>query len=810
MLATAARDLRHAVRGLRTRPGFALVAILTLALGIGATSAIFGVINAVLLEPLPYPAPDRLVKLTGTSQKQTRLSNLSVPDLGDIETSARTLEAVGGMSSVGSLTLTSGGEPERIRALRVTAGYFRVLGVHAAIGRTFAAEEDHPSPPRVVVLGHGLWQRRFGGNPDIVGKAISLNDLTWTVLGVLDRNFQHVEPHQAEPDVFYLLDRDPSVSGRGGHYIRGIGRLRPGVTITQAQAELTAIAARLAETYPDDNYGRGMHVEPLDHAIVGGSRKALLVLMGAVGCVLLIACVNLANLLLGAGAGRQKEMAVRTALGADRRRLVTQLVIESGLIALLGGACGLGLAWAAMRVLPALGAGDIPRIDGATVDWHVLAFTAAVSLAAGVLFGVTPALQVSKPEVQASLRDSSRGHSGGPARARWRTGLMTAEVALSSALLVGAGLFVRSLANLTATDPGFAHPAGVLTLHLALPVARYPEGSQIPFYQTLASRIAALPGVDAVGAVNILPFSGNYSCDGIQIETHPMPEGQNPCAEARSATPGYFRTLGIPLLRGRLFDSRDTHDSASVAIVSDIMARQFWPGEDPIGQRFTYERVTDASRAARTVIGIVGDTKHLSLAAEAPPTFYTPQSQDPSYHAMTLAVRASGDPTMLTAAIRSQVDALDPGLPLYGVQRLDTLVIASMAAQRFRTWLLGLFAALALVLAAIGVYGVISLVVSQRTQEMGIRLALGATRLGVLRLVLTEGMRPVVLGLVLGLGGALALGRVLETMLHGVTPADPLTFGAVAVGLSAVAVLACYVPARRVTRIDPVAALRAE
>lgn len=803
-------DVRYACRLFLRRPVFSLAATLTLALGLGANIAIFSVTQAVLLRPLPYPDPSQLVKLRGTSPRMSRPSNLSLPDVRDFARDARSFEELGAHGSVGTMTLTGTGEPERVAALGVSSAYFRVLRARPALGRLFLAEEDRPSPPDVVVISDGLWRRRFGADPAVVGRVIQLNAGGATVIGVLPPDFAHPELNPTgPPDVWSLLDPDERMSSRSGRYVRAIGRLQSGVTIGQARAELASIAERLEREHPIDNLGAGVFVAPLKDDLVGDLRTALTVLLVAVAFVLLIACANLANLLIALGASREKELAIRAALGAGRRRLVRQLLVESALLGLAGGAGGLFVAWLAVDVLPVVGPALPAGYWKVGIDGPVLAFALALSLVTGLVFGLAPAFQASRSDSQA-LREGPRGSSATGLRAAARRGLIAAEVALSLILLVGAGLLLRSFARLVRVDPGFSRPAQVLTLQLALPLARYPEGTQIPFYDRLYARVAALPGVEHVGGVNILPLSGGYSCDAVQIEDHPVPEAQRPCAEARSASPGYFSAMGIPHIRGRVFEHRDTVDSPSVAVISETMARRFWPGEDPIGRRFTYRRGAPDDRASREVIGIVADVKHLSLADEAPPEFYTPQTQIPSYHAMTLTIRTAADPAAIGPAVRSSLSEMDAQVPIYNMRTLDRVLSVSVAASQFRTLLLGAFAGVALLLALVGIYGVVAHAVSERTQEIGVRMALGAHGLDVLRMMLGQGLRPIGAGLLAGLAGAAALSRLMTSLLYDVSPTDPLTIGGVAALLFCTALLAAYIPARRASRIDPIVALRSE
>jgi putative ABC transport system permease protein len=809
------QPLRLAVRRLLASPGFAIVAIGTLALGIGANAAMFSVVRAVLLAPLPYHAPDELVRIVGFDEDDGQVGNLSPADFLDFARDTRTVAQIGAHGFVGSATISGPeGDAERVGMVRVTQGVFPTLGVQTALGRLFTAEEDRPGARRVAVISDGYWRRRFAAAPGVIGTELRVNAEPFTVIGVLPASYRHLEEDpDRSADVFLPFGFDPMTANRGGHFIRGVGRLAPGASLEQARAEFTAIAERLEQEYPTSNHGQRARLTPLHESVVSGARRSLVVLAAAVALVLLIACANLANLLLAAGTGRQREFAVRTALGADRRRLVGQLLVESLVLSACGAVAGVALASWATRGATLLAAAAIPRTADIRVDAVVLGFVAAAALVSALLFGLAPALHLSHASLHTTLKEGGRS-TGAVVPHRVRDLFMGAQVALAVVLLVGAGLLVRSLWKLEDVPPGFA-PSRVTAMDVSLPTARYAEGEQIPFYERLEERVRALPGVARVGAVNILPLSANYDSRGVQVEDHPRPEGQGHSPEARSVTPGYFAALGVSLLRGRLFDARDTASSPLVVVISDSMARAYWPGEDPIGRRITYnsgiprEQQQDVGGpGSREVIGIVGDVRHLALDETPVPMFYIPHAQQPSYHTMTLVVRAAAEVPGLASAVRAELRQMDAGVPLYQVRTVDQVLARVVAQPRLRAGLLALFAALAAVLAALGVYGVVSYVVQQRTAEIGVRMALGASRGDVLAMLLGQGMRPVVAGVVVGLAGAWALSRALTALLFGVTAGDLASYAVGAAGLTLAALAATLVPARRATGIDPAIALR--
>jgi predicted permease len=801
------QDVRYGLRMLRIRPGFSTVSILTLALGIGATTAIFSAVHGVLLRPLPYPVPDRLVRIHGLDIRnaERRQGNVSVPDAADFGRLASSAEEFGAHNHGGYFTLTGNGDAERVPRLLVTSGYFRTLGARAALGRLFSAEEDRPSPPDYIVVSDGLWRGRFGSDPQIVGRTVTINGTAATIIGVLPPAFVHPDPQiESPPDMFALLDQDPDMSGRGGRYVRGIARLRAGVSVDQAESELQAIAASLAEQYPNSNAGRSVVVSPLARVVTGDLRAPLLLLQAATAAILLMVCANLANLLLAAGTGRTGELAVRTALGASHARIVRQLLTEGLVLSAAGGILGAALAWGATALL--VKAATLSHMHRASIviDGRVLAFAVVVTLASGLFFGLLPALHVAREADGGRLRDTAR-HTDAPASRRLRSGVIAAEVGLSVMLLVGAMLLLRSFWQLTSVDPGFS-TARLLSFQIAVSTARYEEGTQIAFFDRLYERLRTLPGVDSAGAVNILPLSGGYSCDGFQIVGKVVREGQNPCAEVRSASPDYFSTMGIPLVNGRLLTGRDNGGAPRVVVINETMARTFFPGEDPIGRRIIYS--SRGQNDSREIVGVIGDVHHFGMQREPAPEFYTPQAQPPSYHGMTVVLRVQGSPSQPVSAVRAAARGLEPEAPLYNVRTMEQLVGKSVAEERLRTLLLSLFAGLALLLAVIGTYGVLSIAVANRTREMGIRMALGANRADVVRLVVGQGLRPIVAGIVLGTAGSVALARSVSGLLFHVSAVDPLTFAVVPVLIAASGVLAAWVPARRACRIDPATALR--
>ncbi|HXG89527.1 MAG TPA: ABC transporter permease [Vicinamibacterales bacterium] len=810
------QDLRFAWRSLRRQPAFTAVAVLTLALGLGANTAMFSVISAVLLRPLPYPSPERLVKLVGLDTATGEQGNLSPADFIDFARATRTMDRVGAHGYVGFFTIADRtGLPERIGGVIVTEGFFPTLGALFALGRPFLAEEDLPNGPRAVILSHGFWQRRYGGDPTIIGRSIDVNARPATVVGVLSPDYRHVEANpERDADAFMAFQFEPAGANRGGHFIRGVGRLKPDYSIEQARADWTAIARRLEEQYPADNTDRGVVLSDLHVALVADTRPALLLLAAAVGFVLLVACANLANLLLAQGASRRTELAVRASMGAGRGRLVRQLLTESLLLAGLGGAAGIALAVASTRALTWLGAAGVPRAEDIRVDPWVLTFAMALAALTGIFSGLLPALQISRGDLHGAVREGSRGQARPALHRPMREVLIASQVALALVLLAGAGLMVRSLWQLLHVDTGFASEQ-VLTFETAVPTATYAEGDQIPFYEQFYDALRRQPGVTAVGAINILPLSANFDSRGVQIDARLQPPGQGHSIQARSINADYFQAMHIPLLRGRLFNSRDRDRNPLVVIISESMARRYWPNQDAIGQRLTFnsgiprELQQNAGGAgSREVVGIVGDVKHLGLDEAEVPMFYTPQAQQPSYHTMAIVVRAAGEPTTLTSAIRGELAGLDRTVPMYRVRTLDTVVRSTVAGPEMRAWLFAVFGVLALIVSVIGVYGVVGYLVSQRTQEIGIRLALGAARGHVLRGLLVEGLRPVALGMAGGLLISLVASRLLAQMLFGVQPTDVLTYVSVVVLLAIAALIATWLPARRVMAVEPMSALR--
>jgi putative ABC transport system permease protein len=810
------QDLRYAFRSFAKRPAFAAIAIVTLALGIGATTASFSVVQAVLLRPLDYAEADRLVKVDGFDRKEGEPTNLSPADFLDFQRDNSVFERMGADGYVGLFTITGGrGEPERVGGVQLTEGFFATLQVPPALGRLFVPEDDRPGAPRTAVLSDGFWRRRFGADPSIIGSTITINAVPTAIVGVLPASYRHVRVTPERPaEVFVPFRFDPVQANRGAHFILGTARLKPGVTAAQAQAELRGLAGRLEQQYPDDNTDQDVRVTPLLESLVGPARPMLLLLSAAVGFVLLVACANVANLLLARGMGRMRELGVRAAMGADRRRLVRQLLTESLALSGLGAAGGLLVAFWATRALTVLAAAGMPRADAIRIDAPVFAFAIAAALVTSLLFGLLPALQLSRLDLNDTLKEGGRQHGAAIGRGA-RELLVAGEVAMSIVLLIGAGLLVRSLWELQRVDPGFAADK-LLTMEVSLPTARYDEGDQVPFYQRLEARVIGLAGVSGVGAVNILPLSSNYDSRGVQIEDHPRPAGQGASPQARSVTPGYFQAMGIPLLGGRGFDAHDTEGRQLVVLVSAAMAKKFWPGEaDVIGKRITFnsgiprdQQQTVGGAGSRLIVGVVGDVKHLGLDESAVPMFYTPHAQQPSYHTMRLVVRTEADAAALTRSVREELSQLDPQVPLSQVQTMSTALAATVAEPRMRATLLGLFAVAAMVLAAIGVYGVVAYLVGQRTQEIGVRRALGAPAANVMLMLLREAMRPVGAGIVVGLGGAFALSRALSAMLYGVSTTDVATYVVACGGLALAALAASIVPARRALRIDPISAVR--
>jgi putative ABC transport system permease protein len=801
---TLLKDISYAVRSLLKHPGFTAIALITLALGIGANSAMFSTVNAVLLRPLSYPEPEGIVLLEGVNPAHGITdSNMSIPDFADWQSQNQVFEQLAGFVTGGSL-LTIGDETERVPAASVTSDFFPLFRTNAIKGRTLTADDNQKGRDSVVVLSYGLWQRRFGGDQNVIGRKVTLANTSTTIVGVMPAGFDF--PAQAELWVPYPID--PAAERRDNRFVNVIARLKSGVPIAQAQATMDTINQRLAQSHVDTNSGWSVRVINLQERLVGAMRKSLLVLLGAVAFVLLIACANVANLLLARATGRQKEIALRAALGASRWRIIRQLLTESLLLSVIGGGIGLMLSVWLTKLLVSISPANTPRFDEIRPDARVVAFTLGITVVTGIIFGLAPALQAARLDLSGGLKEGGRTGSSGSRNTRLRSLMMVSEIALSFMLLVGAGLLIKSFVRLRDVSPGFT-PENVLTMRASLLPAKYAKGEpRVQLLRQTLERLKTLPGVQSTGAVLSLPLGGDTFNVGRSYIREGRPASPEESANAGylAATPGYFQTLQIPLIAGRAFSDQDTEQTTEVVIVNEAMARQLWPGESPVGKHITIWR---DEKFPREIVGVVGDTKP-SLNTEAGSQMYVPYAQDSGWGSLSLVIRTSGDPLNTVAAARNEIRSLDKGIPLYNVKTMNDVLMTSVAQQRMSMVLLSAFAAVALLLAMIGIYGVTAYYVTQRTQEIGIRMALGAQMGDVMKLVLKSGMLLAIIGVGVGLIGAFALTRLMASLLFAVKPTDTATFALVSISLLITALLACYIPARRATKVDPLVALRYE
>jgi predicted permease len=806
------QDTRYALRQLISNPGFTAVITLTLALSIGANSAIFSVIEGVLLKPLPYPHAEKIVRVFLTSAEFPKFP-LNPFDFRDFRARNRSFESLAAFTRR-DIQLSGNGQPAELAGFAVTSGFFRVLGLNPQFGREFDFNAELPGNGQQAILSDRLWRSRFNADPAIVGQKITLNMEPFTVVGVMPAgtehpgNDYHALPYGESVDVWTPFTFEGNPAQRGSHYMEGIGRLRSGVTPEQANGEMNALMAQIGREHGGSDWK--VLIIPLYREIVGSNQRMLLVLLGAVGMVLLIACANAANLLLARAAARQREVAVRLALGAPRMRLIRQMLTESLVIALLGGGLGALLAEGGVKALVALLPAGFPRAHEIHVNLLVFAFTFFVSICTGILFGLAPALQASRMDPRRGLHEGGRSNTGRARQRRLRNALVISEVSLACVLLIGAGLMLRSFLNQLHLDPGFRQQH-VLTATVSLPRATYKTGADnARFYSNLVNGLRNLPGVESAGAGSDVPWTGyDENAGGFTIEGKKPPPHDDFHARYHMATPGYFTALGIPVVRGRFFTDGDTKDAPQVVIINQIMAARYWPGEDAVGKRFTFEDNPKEKDWMR-IVGVVGDVKDKPDSPSAEPAFWWPYAQAPFTSDMTIVIRSSGEPRMLVDAMRNQVRLLDPSLAVANIRLMDQVADASIATPRFAFSLVGLFAGLAIVLAAIGTYGVISYSVSQRLPEFGLRLALGAPPGNVLRMVLVQAARLAVTGAAVGVVVGLVLARVLGSMMYNVSSTDPLTFTAVGFGVITIAMLACWLPARRATKASPMIALRAE
>ncbi|HKW99031.1 MAG TPA: ABC transporter permease [Bryobacteraceae bacterium] len=801
------QDLRYGLRSLILAPGFTAVAVVTLALGIGANSAIFSVINGVLLKPLPYRQPERLVRVF-TSFPAYPEFPVNQADFRDYRNQNRVFDRMA-LYVREDLQFAANERPERLNGMRVTPGFFELLGFRPMLGRTFLPSEELPGNEGEVILGNGMWKSRFSGDRGVIGRTVRLSGRAFTIVGVMPSGLEsvggtyHSLPHGEHVDVWWPLTLDPKQTGRGSHYLNGIARLKPGVNLAEAMADMNGIAENLGKLYPETNRNARIKLVGLRKEIVGQAQPLLLILLGAVGFVLLIACVNVANLLLARAVAREREMAVRTALGAGRLRLARQLLTESLVIAVVGGVAGLLISIWGVDALTAASAGKLPRVQMVGVDGRMFAFTCAVTILTGLLFGLAPAVQLSKTSLHDSLKEGGRSATSGPRRNRLRSVLVVAELALALVLLVGGGLLMRTFVNLERVPAGF-EPRGVLTLSIDLPRARYPDSEHAAaFYKRLLERIEAQPGVRSAGVTSDLPWTGYDENSDFQIPGRSQAENDQNHARYHFVSEHYFQTIGVPLISGRFFNEHDKNGAPAVVLINQSMARRYWPKEDAAGKP-----VNIWGKKAK-VVGIVGDVKDFPGSIGAEPAYYWALQQE-AFGEMRLAIRGDASEAALLGIVERELAAVDRELPVADVKSLDEIAVAAVAGPRLSMLLVGIFAALAMALATIGIYGVISYMVSQRIHEIGVRLALGAQFRDVLRLVVGEGLKLAGIGVAAGLAAALALHSMMKSLLYGVSATDPVTFAGVSLVLMAVAGAACYIPARRATRVDPMVALRYE
>jgi putative ABC transport system permease protein len=801
-------DLRYGFRMLLKSRGFTAVAVIALALGVGATSAVFSIMNSVLLHPLPFDAEQIVMIWDNNISRGHEEVEVSYPNFLDWREQNKVFEQMAALPSVNlDMTLTGGDEPEKVEGTFASVSFFSLLGVNAAMGRTFLPEDDKPDAKPVVVISEGLWKRRYGSVPNIIGKEIVVDGENATIVGVMPGEFDF--PKGVDLWAALTYSPDSWMKSRNFRVLRAIGRLKEGVTVAQAQADMDTIAARLSTEYPKDNEGFGVILIPLIQTIFGNVRPALYILMGAVFFVLLIACVNVANLLLARAATREREIAVRMTLGAGRLRLIRQLLTESLLLAIIGGGLGLLLAAYGIDYLVALAPEDIPRIKTVGINGQVILFTLALTFATSIIFGLAPTLQASRPNLNDSLKDSSTRTGGSVRGKRLRSFLVVSEIALSVILMVGAGLMVRSFSRLQSLDPGY-RPENILTFRLALVQSKYPKSeNRKAFFEQLLKRIEALPGVESAAVVLMRPLSGTvgwdypFTVEGQNTED----QAANPYSNYEAISPNYFRTMGIPVIKGRDFTDQDRSDAIKVVIVSESMARKYWPDEDPLGKRIRFGK-PESNAPWLEVVGVVKDGRYREWDATRF-DIYAPYLQKSEYRT-DFVIKTKINPLSLAGSIRSEVYAIDKDQAITAITTMEELVSNTLSRPRFNMLLLSVFAVLSLILAAVGVYGVMAYSVSQRTGEIGVRVALGAQNKDILRLIVGQGLLLALIGIVTGMAGAVALTRVMSSLLFGVSATDPLTFLVIAVLLAGVAVLACYIPARRALKIDPIVALRHE
>ena len=811
MMESLLRDLRYGVRMLRKSPMVTLVAVISLALGIAANTVIFSVINAILLKALPFHDPQRIVLLWGNIPAEGKdRSQVSATDVDDWRQQNGVFEDVTTFGNW-SATLLGEGESARIQGIQVGDAYFSIMRATPLLGRTFLPEEQQEGKDSVIVLGYGLWQARFGGDPNVIGQKINLSGRPYTVVGVLPADFQSLPANLVNPrgEFYRPVAETRDENERSSRHLRAIARIKQGVALEQAQAEMNVIAARLEQQHPRDNTGYGVRLLTLSEDTVGGLRKTLLTLFGAVAFVLLIACANVGNLLLARATGRQKEIAIRRALGAARLRLARQLLTESVLLAIIGGGLGLLLSLWGTSLVEAIGSGITPLPVSIKIDSRVLGFTFALSILTGIVFGLAPALHASNPDLNETLKEAGRSSGAQASRNRLRGVLVMTEVAMALVLLISAGLLIKSVIRLRNVNPGFK-AENRLTMNVVLPSAKYPKAPQwIAFYNQLGERLNALPGVESAGFTSVLPFSANFDGRALVVEDHPKPAGEEFDVDLYIVTTAYPQTMAIALLQGRALTEQDSDTTPLVALINETMASEMWPGQDALGKRIKFPGSVKNPQQWRTVIGIVGGVKQYALDRKEPMQIYLPEAQFPT-NVMTLVVHTLADPQGLIAAVRNQIHEMDKDQAVYNIATMEQLLADSISLRRFSMLLLMSFAGVALMLAGVGIYGVISYSVTQRTHELGVRMALGASRRDIVHLVMRQGMAMTLAGVGIGLVATFASTRVMETLLFNVSATDPATFVIIPVALTIVALGACFVPAQRAAKVDPMEALRYE